>query len=98
METFKYYTINVLSNYYASHGMKYAVYGWGEYPDYSVMAGQPRKCFIESYETIEAARKEYPEAKMSSKWTEPEVTFDHLPGEDDPVPGGMYPDDYDDGI
>jgi hypothetical protein len=26
---------------------------------------------------------------------QPQVSLNHLPGEDDPVPGGMYPDDYD---
>ena len=98
METFDYYTINVLDDHYASYGMKYGVYGWGKYGKGSVLAGQPRKCYIESYETIEAAQKKYPGAKMSSKWTEPQVNVNHLPGEDDPVPGGMYPDDYDDGI
>jgi hypothetical protein len=77
-----------------------AVYGWGTYPSHSVLAGQPSKTFLGSYATIEEACKAHPELDpdaCSSKWTEPQVSLSHLPGEDDPVPGGMYPDDWDDG-
>jgi hypothetical protein len=71
------------------------VYGWGTYPASSVLAGQAMKCFIDSFPDVEAALKEYPTATASSKYTEPQVSLNHLPGEDDPVPGGMYPDDID---
>tara|TARA_R100000750_G_scaffold45368_1_gene30450 strand:- start:531 stop:806 length:276 start_codon:yes stop_codon:yes gene_type:complete len=90
--TFDCYTINHRGD------ENYCVYGWGEYPEYSVLAGQPRKVFLNSYKTIEAAQEAYPEAKVGNRWTEPQVSVNHLPGEDDPVPGGMYLDDYDDGI
>ncbi len=33
------------------------------------------------------------EVQFSNYWTEPRVSLAHLPGEDDPVSGGMYPDD-----
>jgi hypothetical protein len=71
----------------------FAVYGWGTYPSSSVLAGQPMKVFIASFPTMEAAQKAHPEATPANQWTEPQVSLNHLPGEDDPVPGGMYPDD-----
>ena len=92
METFDYYTIDQKGN------EDYVVYGWGKYGEGSVLAGQARKCYIESYKTLEAAQAASPEANISNQWTEPQVNVNHLPGEDDPVPGGMYLDDYDDGI
>lgn len=72
------------------------VYGWSTYPESSVLAGQAMKCFIDSFEEVEDALALYPSAKPSSQWTEPRVSLSHLPGENDPVPGGMYPDDWED--
>jgi hypothetical protein len=69
------------------------VYGWSTYPASSVLAGQPRKVWIEHYDTEEEARAAYPDAAGSHRLLEPRVSLDHLPGEDDPVPGGMWPDD-----
>ena len=41
-KTFDDYTIN-------QKGIDdFVVYGWDEYPTYSVLAGQSRKCYIES--------------------------------------------------
>lgn len=82
--------------YTVSYDIRYqwwSVHGWGVYPDSSVLAGQPMKVFIDSFDTREQALECYPMATDSSKWTEPTVSLNHLPGEDDPVPGGMYPDD-----
>jgi hypothetical protein len=98
METFDYYTIDQKGNKVLRDGAlvkDYVVYGWGKYGEGSVLAGQARKCYIESYDTEEEAKAAYPGAGFSSKWTEPQVNVNHLPGEDDPVTGGMYPDDYD---
>jgi hypothetical protein len=72
----------------------WCVYGWGTYPESSVLAGQSMKRFLDSFESKEEALKAYPQAEPSSDWLEPQVSLGHLPGEDDPVPGGMYPDDY----
>lgn len=71
------------------------VIGWDTYPDSSVLAGQARKTFIDSYPDEAAARAAHPDCIESwySKWSGPVNTFNHLPGENDPVPGGMYPDD-----
>lgn len=74
----------------------WVVYGWSTYPRSSVLAGQPMKQFLDSFDTHEEATAKYPEAVQSSKWAEPQVSLSHLPGEDDPVPGGMYPDDWSD--
>jgi hypothetical protein len=73
---------------------QWSVYGWGEYPAHSVLAGQPMKVFLDMYPTEAEALAAHPTATPSSKWTEPQVNLNHLPGEDDPVPGGMYPDDF----
>lgn len=74
------------------------VYGWGTYGRSSVLAGQAMKMGLDHFDTIEEARKVYgDDLEFSSRWTEPGNSVGHLPGEDDPVAGGMYLDDYDDG-
>lgn len=88
MPSFDYYTLRV-----GRYG-GVDVLGWGEYPESSVLAGQPMKVFVGNFPTEEAARSAYPQAQQfSSAWTEPRVSLNHLPGPNDPVPGGMYPDD-----
>lgn len=70
------------------------VVGFYTAPENSVLAGQTVKRFINSYDSEKAAKQAHPDAEgYSSKWTDPQVSLRHLPGEDDPVPGGMYPDD-----
>ena len=73
------------------------VYGWGTYERSSVLAGQAKKVFIDSYDSLELAHKDYPDAQGGGKFTDPQISLDHLPSEDDPVAGGMYPDDINDG-
>jgi len=70
-------------------------YGWGEYPRGSVLAGQPMKVFLESFESLEALLAKYPSANGGGRWVDPQVNLNHLPGEDDPAVGGMWPDDLD---
>lgn len=73
------------------------VLGWGTYPESSVLAGQPSKTFIDSFPDEDAARKAFPQAQgFSNKWTEPQVSLNHLPDENTPAPGGMWPDDIGD--
>lgn len=89
MNNFDYYTLRV------GKWGGVDVLGWGTYPDNSVLAGQSMKVFIDNFETEADARNAYPQAEgFSSAWTEPQVSLSHLPGENDPVPGGMYPDDW----
>lgn len=72
------------------------VIGHGVYPESSVLAGQVSTVFLDNFPSEEAARAAYPQATegFESRWTAPRVSLRHLPGEDDPVPGGMYPDDW----
>ena len=81
------------------------IIGWGTYPDSSVLSGQPMKCWLEQAGDEAAARlwlefnvskAAAEEVHWSSTWTEPQVSLAHLPDENDPVPGGMYPDDWSD--
>jgi hypothetical protein len=85
-------------DYYTLRHSKYGgidVLGWSTYPKGSVLEGQPMKVFLGAFDTEEEAKKAYPQAtSYSSVWTEPQVSLNHLPSENDPVPGGMYPDDY----
>ena len=91
MEKFDYYTLR-----HSKYG-GVDVLGWGVYPRGSVLEGQPRKVYLDNFEDEESARRVYPKAEgFSSAGTEPQVSLSHLPSEDDPVPGGMYPDDWDD--
>lgn len=77
-------------------GKPFCIYGWSTYGKNSVLAGQPQKVFLDCYETQEKALAKFPQAQPSNKWLDPQVNLNHLPGEEDPVAGGMYPDDYDD--
>lgn len=73
------------------------VVGFFEAEESSVLAGQTLTRFIDNFPTEEEARRAHPDAEgFTSKWTAPGVSLNHLPGEDDPVPGGMYPDDWED--
>ena len=76
--------------------MPFVVYGWGEYEASSVLAGQTRKTFIDSFETEEQARAVWPELDGDTHIRSANNYTNHLPGEDDQVPGGALPDDYDD--
>lgn len=67
----------------SSYDSSFSVYGWSTYPRHSVLAGQDRKVFIDSYDTLAEAQAAYPQATMSSKWIEPQVSLNHLPGEGD---------------
>lgn len=84
---FEYYTMRVEPD-----GSVF-VYGWGTYERSSVLAGQAQKINLGHFDTPEAAQALYGSMEFSSKWTEPQVSLNHLPDENDPVPGGMYPDD-----
>lgn len=88
---FQYYTMNTEPD-----GGVF-VYGWGVYNRSSVLAGQAMKKGLEYFDTAEEAIAVYGDMNFSSKWTEPQVSLNHLPGENDFVAGGAYPDDWNDG-
>lgn len=69
------------------------VYGWSTYPSYSVLAGQPMKAFLKNYPDEASAQKDYPDAKFSNEFSEPQVNLSYLPGEENNVAGGNQPDD-----
>lgn len=74
------------------------VLGFSTYPESSVLAGQTMKVFLDTFDSVEDAQTQYPLAvNFYNKWTGAVNTFNHLPGEDDPVAGGMSPDDLSDG-
>ena len=88
---------NVLYLWFTYRTSKYSsgydVHGHFRQPD-GVLRGQTIKRFIDAYPTVEAALAAYPDAKGGSVFTDAPVSLNHLPGENDPVPGGMYPDDW----
>jgi hypothetical protein len=53
----------------------YGVYEYGEYPRSSVLAGQVRRQFLDSFETLDEARAAYPNAS--------ECIFGAFPEEDE---------------
>lgn len=59
----------------------YGVYAYDTYPRDSVLAGEERRTFLDSFETIEEARKAYPGAKETGCQFV-RRNFNHLPGED----------------
>ncbi len=60
-----------------------------------VLNGQTLKRFIDNYPTEEDAKAAHPDVVgFTNKYTEPTIILSHLPGENDPLPGGMYLDDY----
>jgi len=76
---FEYYTLR-------NSGGRVDLLGWGTYPPHSVLAGQAAKIFLGSYETEEEAIAAYKErgdkaelCGYSNKWTEPQVSLNHLP-------------------
>lgn len=62
-----------------------------------VLKGQMGKAYCETYQSEEMAEAVYGPMNWNSPYLEPSQSLAHLPGEEDPVPGGMYPDDWDDG-
>lgn len=74
----------------------WVVHEFDVYPDHSVLAGQDRKRFIASFDTQRAAMDAHPFATVGHRSAN--NTFGHLPGESDAAPGGMYLDDYEDGL
>ena len=59
----------------------YGVYEYGTYPRSSVLAGQEKRMFLDSFDTIEEARKAYPGAdETGCQYKAP--SLDHLPDED----------------
>jgi hypothetical protein len=63
------------------HG-NYTVKGHGTYEKHSVLAGQTKIVFLDSFDSYEEAKAVYPEAVNSHNLLEPVNTFDHLSDEE----------------
>jgi hypothetical protein len=48
----------------AAYGCPFAVYRHGVYEQSSVLAGSPKRTFLDSFETVEAAQAKYPQAEV----------------------------------
>ena len=71
MPGYKRYTLEQKNNVFV-------VYGWDQYPRYSVLAGQSRKTYLHTFDTEEEALTQFPDAKLSNRWVEPQVSLNHL--------------------
>lgn len=60
---------------------QYGVYEYDVYPRSSVLAGQERRTFLDSFDTLAEAQKEYPNAKVAAGSAYAPVNLSHLPGE-----------------
>ena len=64
------------------HGGKFTVKGHGTYEKYSVLAGQTKIVFLDSFNSYDEAKAAYPDAANSHALLEPVNTFDHLSDEE----------------
>ena len=56
-----------------------AVYEHGEYEESSVLADQPKRTFVDEFETVEKAIEQYPEAEVLEHSTKIEPVFSDVP-------------------
>jgi hypothetical protein len=61
-----------------NQGGKFVVKGHGTYARHSVLAGQTKIVFLDSFDTYDEAKAAFPQAFDSHKFLEPVNTFDHL--------------------
>lgn len=66
---------------YEARGNRYVAHEWGEYAESSVLAGQAKKIYLGTFETVEDVLCHFPQAQPSHPFLQPQNTFDHLPGE-----------------
>jgi hypothetical protein len=59
-------------------GGKFTVKGHGTYARHSVLAGQTKIVFLDSFDSYDEAKAAYPQASDSHALLEPVNTFDHL--------------------
>lgn len=62
---------------------EYGVYRYDTYPRHSVLAGQTRRIFLDSFPTLEKAREQFPNASFAkgSGYVPPDLS--HLPYDPD---------------
>ena len=64
---------------------EFTVYEWGTYDRSSVLAGQQKKSYRDTFQTVALALEAYPKADVMEWTVSANNTFDHLPDEDDPI-------------
>lgn len=72
----------------STYGTALDIHGFREQVG-GVLDGQTIKCFIDTAPDEETARARFPDIKFGSKWTDPQISYNHL--RDD-----SFTDDYDD--
>ena len=68
----------------------YSVYSWGVHEAHSVLAGQPRKVWEDSFDTVEQAKAAFPTAEMSHALLEPVADIGPAPANYYSGDGGFY--------
>lgn len=73
---------------YPSAGMtytrnEYGVYEYSEYPRSSVLAGQERRVYLDSFATLEEAKAKYPAAEICDSSGYQPPYLNHLPDDED---------------
>ena len=61
---------------------EYGVYEYSTYPASSVLAGQTRRVWLDSYTTLEEAQAQYPDAEVTLSCYQPPC-LSHLPDDSD---------------
>jgi len=64
----------------AKYGSGFSVYEFGVYEASSVLAGQAKKSFVDSFDTVEEAKAAFPDAVEGAR--DAGNTFTHLEGPD----------------
>jgi hypothetical protein len=57
---------------------RYGVYRYDVYPESSVLAGQERRSFLDSFKTLDEAKAAYPDAEFSAPGYR-EIVIPHTP-------------------
>lgn len=65
-----------------NHPDEYGVYEYSTYPADSVLAGQTRRVWLDSYTTLEEAQEQYPDAEVTTSCYQPPY-LGHLPDDSD---------------
>jgi hypothetical protein len=81
MSDFDYITVEVSrgSTYGPADDAPFAVYGYGEYESWSVLAGQTRRVWLGAFPSIDAALAEFPDAEVVEGSLYVEPNLDYLP-------------------
>ena len=77
MEQANFYTIEK-DHYYDDPQFGWTVFGWSIWEKGSLLAGQQKKMYRASFDTLEEAQKAFPDAGGDTGYVN---TFDHLPEE-----------------